>query len=37
MSENTVNAALRGLGYSVDVHTAHGFSAMAPRHHGRSA
>jgi integrase len=29
MSENTVNAALRGLGYSQDVHTAHGFRAMA--------
>jgi integrase len=29
MSDNTVNAALRGLGYSKDVHTAHGFRAMA--------
>jgi integrase len=29
MSENTINAALRGLGYSKDVHTAHGFRAMA--------
>jgi integrase len=29
MSENTVNAALRGMGYSVDVHTVHGFRAMA--------
>src|SRR5450830_684392 len=29
MSENTVNAALRGLGYSKDVMTAHGFRAMA--------
>ena len=29
MSENTVNAALRGLGYSKEVHTAHGFRAMA--------
>lgn len=28
MSENTVNAALRRLGY-VDIHTAHGFRAMA--------
>jgi len=23
MSENTVNAALRGMDYSVDMHTAH--------------
>ena len=29
MSENTVNAALRGMGYSKDMHTAHGFRAMA--------
>ncbi len=29
MSENTVNAALRGLGYSKDEMTAHGFRAMA--------
>jgi len=29
MSENTLNAALRGMGYSQDVHTAHGFRAMA--------
>lgn len=29
MSENTINAALRGLGYSKEVHTAHGFRAMA--------
>ncbi len=29
MSENTVNAALRGMGYAKDVHTAHGFRAMA--------
>jgi integrase len=29
MSDNTINAALRGLGYSKDVHTAHGFRAMA--------
>ncbi len=29
MSENTVNAALRGLGYSKEVHTAHGFRALA--------
>lgn len=29
MSENTVNAALRGLGYSQEVHTGHGFRAMA--------
>lgn len=29
MSENTINAALRGMGYSSDVHTGHGFRAMA--------
>ena len=29
MSENTVNAALRGMGYSIEDHTAHGFRAMA--------
>lgn len=29
MSENTVNAALRGMGYSSEVHTAHGFRATA--------
>ncbi len=29
MSENTVNAALRGMGYAKEVHTAHGFRAMA--------
>lgn len=29
MSENTVNSVLRALGYSKDVHTAHGFRAMA--------
>ena len=29
MSENTVNSALRGMGYSADVHSAHGFRAMA--------
>lgn len=29
MSENTVNAALRGMGYSKEVHSAHGFRAMA--------
>jgi integrase len=29
MSENTVNAALRGMGYSKDMMTAHGFRAMA--------
>ena len=28
MSENTINAALRGMGYSKEVHTAHGFRAM---------
>lgn len=29
MSENTINAALRGMGYSSDMHTAHGFRATA--------
>ena len=29
MSENTINAALRGMGYAQEVHTAHGFRAMA--------
>lgn len=29
MSENTINAALRGMGYSSVVHTGHGFRAMA--------
>lgn len=29
MSENTLNAALRGMGYAQDVHSAHGFRAMA--------
>lgn len=29
MSENTVNAALRGMGYSQEQHTAHGFRATA--------
>jgi integrase len=29
MSENTVNAALRSMGYSKDMMTAHGFRAMA--------
>lgn len=29
MSENTVNAALRGMGYAKEVHTAHGFRATA--------
>jgi integrase len=29
MSENTVNAALRGMGYGKDVMTGHGFRAMA--------
>jgi len=29
MSENTINVALRGMGYSQEVHTAHGFRAMA--------
>jgi len=29
MSENTINGALRAMGYTKDVHTAHGFRAMA--------
>jgi integrase len=29
MSENTINAALRGMGYTSDVQTAHGFRATA--------
>ena len=29
MSENTLNAALRGMGYAQEVHTAHGFRATA--------
>jgi integrase len=29
MSDNTVNAALRGMGYSKEVMTGHGFRAMA--------
>lgn len=29
MSENTVNAALRGMGYSNEMHTGHGFRATA--------
>lgn len=29
LSENTINGALRGLGYSGDIMTAHGFRAMA--------
>ena len=29
MSENTINAALRGMGYSSDMQTAHGFRATA--------
>ncbi|MDI3384019.1 tyrosine-type recombinase/integrase [Xenophilus aerolatus] len=29
MSENTINAALRAMGYGADVMTAHGFRAMA--------
>ena len=29
MSENTINAALRGMGYAKEVHCAHGFRAMA--------
>ena len=29
MSENTINAALRGMGYNAEVHSAHGFRAMA--------
>lgn len=29
MSDNTLNAALRGMGFSHDMHTAHGFRATA--------
>lgn len=29
MSENTINGALRAMGYAQEVHTAHGFRAMA--------
>lgn len=29
MSENTVNSALRALGYPTEIHTGHGFRAMA--------
>ena len=29
MSENTINAALRGMGYAKEVHSAHGFRASA--------
>ena len=29
MSENTINAALRGMGYGKEVMTGHGFRAMA--------
>ena len=29
MSENTINSALRGMGYAKDIHSAHGFRAMA--------
>jgi integrase len=29
MSENTINAALRGMGYPKEVHSAHGFRATA--------
>jgi len=29
MSENTINAALRGMGYAKETMTAHGFRAMA--------
>ena len=29
MSENTINAALRSMGYAKEVHSAHGFRAMA--------
>lgn len=29
MSENTINAALRSMGYSKETMTAHGFRAMA--------
>ncbi|MBB1061864.1 tyrosine-type recombinase/integrase [Marilutibacter spongiae] len=32
MSENTINAALRRLGYDKDTMTAHGFRAMASTH-----
>jgi integrase len=32
MSENTVNAALRRLGYSKDQMTGHGFRSMASTH-----
>lgn len=28
MSENTINSALRGMGYAKEVHSAHGFRAM---------
>jgi integrase len=31
MSENTINAALRGMGYAKEVHCAHGFRATARR------
>lgn len=36
MSENTINAALRGMGYSADVHTAHGFRAKVSAKEMRS-
>ena len=29
MSENTINGALRAMGYAQDIHSAHGFRAMA--------
>jgi integrase len=29
MSENTINGALRAMGYSAEVHTGHGFRATA--------
>ena len=29
MSENTINSALRGMGYAKEVHSAHGFRASA--------
>ena len=29
MSENTINGALRGMGYAKEVHSAHGFRAMS--------
>ena len=29
MSENTINGAMRAMGYSMEVHTAHGFRATA--------